>query len=149
MLPIPPGTSWRDVMPIVLPTAAADAEETPGWRRLPGSVKRPKIAPPAIRREKTIASGGLHFLIPITPAQRAAIEAEEEASTLKLARKKNKKAKNDPGHIAAVRELRDRYLENFNRGTILALAKYDVSRALEDHALLKNLARQLRLPKAA
>jgi hypothetical protein len=42
------------------------------------------------------------------------------------------KVKNDPEHVTAARELRDRYLEQVNSQRLLASTqgKYDVSRAL-------------------
>ena len=53
----------------------------------------------------------------------------------KRQRKAGAKAKNDPQHVAAARELRDRYLEHVNAGggasaLAGAAAKYDVSKAL-------------------
>jgi hypothetical protein len=44
------------------------------------------------------------------------------------------RVKNDPKHVAAARELRDRYLERFNSGMMLPQGKYDASRALS-HAV--------------
>jgi hypothetical protein len=50
-------------------------------------------------------------------------------------RAKKPKRKNDPTHVAAARELRDRYLEhlaaNPSAELLPARGKYDVSRALE------------------
>jgi hypothetical protein len=39
--------------------------------------------------------------------------------------------KNDPGLIAAARELRDRYLEQFYAGKVLPTGKYEVCRQIE------------------
>jgi hypothetical protein len=41
------------------------------------------------------------------------------------------KVKANPQHVAKARELRDRYLEQFNSGLVLPCAKYEVSRQLE------------------
>ena len=68
----------------------------------------------------------------------------------KVAVEKPKKAprqrpKNDPRHVDASRELRDRYLEQFNSGLVLPHGKYEVARSLE-------AARQVEsklLPRAA
>jgi hypothetical protein len=53
--------------------------------------------------------------------------------------------KNDPRHVAAARELRDRYLEQFNSGVVLGNGKYDVARALPS----RPAAMPLQLPQAA
>jgi hypothetical protein len=55
------------------------------------------------------------------------------------------KVKADPKHVAAARELRDRYLEQFNSGKLLAHGKYDVSRQIEARAVHTPKA----LPQAA
>ena len=50
---------------------------------------------------------------------------------------KREKAKADPKHVAAARELRDRYLEQFNSGIVsggVPQGKYAVGRALTDSA---------------
>jgi hypothetical protein len=52
---------------------------------------------------------------------------------------KKPKAKNDPRHVAAARELRDRYLEHINTQPILPVGKYDVSRAIAGPAPIKQL----------
>jgi hypothetical protein len=49
---------------------------------------------------------------------------------VKKERAKREKIKADPAHIAAARELRDRYLEQFNAGLVLPNAKYHVCKAL-------------------
>jgi len=43
------------------------------------------------------------------------------------------RVKNDPKHVAAARELRDRWLEQVNAGQVLEAGqgKYEVSRALQ------------------
>jgi hypothetical protein len=45
-------------------------------------------------------------------------------------KKKREKVKANPEHVARARELRDRYLEQFNAGMVLPHAKYEVSREL-------------------
>jgi hypothetical protein len=50
-------------------------------------------------------------------------------------REKKPKLKNDPQHVAAARELRDRYLEQFNAegaGRVLPAGRYDVAVALPE-----------------
>ena len=43
-----------------------------------------------------------------------------------------KKVKANPKHVAAARELRDRYLEQFNAGKVLPQGKYHVGVALPE-----------------
>ena len=54
------------------------------------------------------------------------------------------RAKNDPRHVAAARELRDRYLEHVNAepSALVSEGKYDVSRRIEgrEHAKPRLLA---------
>ena len=52
---------------------------------------------------------------------------------------------NDLRRVAAARELRDRYLEHFNSGRVIAAGKYDVARALP----AATAAAPLALPDAA
>jgi hypothetical protein len=55
------------------------------------------------------------------------------APPLKPKREKKPKLKNDPALVAKARELRDRYLEQFNSGgagLILPAGKYEVARQL-------------------
>ena len=50
----------------------------------------------------------------------------------KTAKPKRQKIKADPAHVAKARELRDRYLEQFNAGTLeLPGGKYEVTRQIE------------------
>lgn len=70
-----------------------------------------------------MTSGGLRYI------DRGDHVPEPEAPKPKRAAKP--RAKNDPKHVAAARELRDRYLEQINTQPLLENGKYDVSRALE------------------
>jgi hypothetical protein len=150
VLPIPPGTSWRDVMPRVLPGIEIKPELP---KTLPGGAKvtpRPsstllrsgeqpkqsyarKIA--VIRSESkhlkglpkgkaaVITAGGLRYL------DRGDYVLEVE---IKPKRESKPRQVNDPKHVAAARDLRDRYLEQLNSQRLLpsAQGEYDVSRAL-------------------
>ena len=61
---------------------------------------------------------------------------------------KRSAVKNDPKLVAAARELRDRYLEQFNSGRFAAPAgKYDVSRAIGEAARSGGVG--VELPEAA
>jgi N-acetylglutamate synthase-like GNAT family acetyltransferase len=129
VLPIPPGTHWSDAKPAVLPgmekvgqQAQLEGGEKPKRRRKP---KAKQAAPPSA------AAGGLWFAPPKPPEPTA---AEKKAQRAKE-RAEKPRPKNDPKLVAAVRELRDRYIEQINEGLLLppaASGKYDVSRALAD-----------------
>ena len=70
---------------------------------------------------KSIACGGLNFNWHAAQAPHAKAKPAPK-----------KVVKNDPKLVAAARELRDRWLEQYNsgEGVTTALGKYDVSRAL-------------------
>jgi len=53
-----------------------------------------------------------------------------EPALERVPRPKAPKEKIDPKYLAAGRELRDRYLEQFNSGLVLPGGKYEVSKAL-------------------
>jgi hypothetical protein len=145
VLPIPPGLSWRDEMPIVLPQPEPAAiEVAPEPKRLPGKRARQAIPtlPPEIKY--SIERSQLHFAAP-KPA---------EAPKEKPPREKRKAIRNDPKLVAAARELRDRWLERVNAGpaVLVPREKYEMSRRLTDQgekegALPANVVRQL--PSAA
>ena len=64
------------------------------------------------------------------PPRDSGVVPQQVVVNAKPVRKKKPKVKNDPKHVAAARELRDRYLEQFNAGLVLPNAKYDVGKAL-------------------
>jgi hypothetical protein len=126
VLPIPPGTHWRDVMPIVLPGEN---------RALPEEKKRSGETPKPRRKALPKASlGKLCFAPPVV-----AKEKPKKAPRPKV--------KNDPKHVAAARELRDRWLEKVNEEPSLLLpqGKYAVGRELTDSS---SATPQLLLPAA-
>ena len=116
VMPIPPGTHWRDAKPLILPNADCrlPIEEK---KQLPGS-RKPKLATGNLQ-PATISAGGLRFATP-----------ESDAPKEKPKRQPKPKVKNDPKLVAAARELRDRWLEKVNSGEYLfeAAGKYDVGR---------------------
>lgn len=116
VLPIPPGTHWRDAKPLILPGPAAPALPEPRQRE-----RAAKEKPPV--KQTVTAMGGLRLGAP-NPAA---------LPTPKPARQKRPTFKNDPRHVAAARELRDRWLEHVNSGEFVLTdgAKYDVTRALQ------------------
>jgi hypothetical protein len=129
-------------MPVLLPTAGVLPGEAREQLKLQGpsskqSARKPKTQ---IQKNQTIAMGGLRFAPPADPTQ--AVEA-------KAPRVKAPKLKNDPQHVAAARELRDRYLEQFNSGLLLGegtQGKYAVGRAIEASSIR---VKPKQLPQAA
>jgi len=113
VLPIPPGTHWKDAKPIVLPGENIIEAQAPKPKQLPGA--KMQMKPP------TTAFGRLQFAVPKPPAEK------------KAKREPRQKQKNDPRLIAAARELRDRWLEKVNdSGGMgdLSNGKYDLTSAL-------------------
>jgi hypothetical protein len=112
VLPIPPGTHWKDPMPVLLPQAQQNLALPPTRSKAP----RPQgpTAPPRPLR----APSRLWF-------------ASSKPAVPKEKPQRKPKVKFDKAHLAAARELRDRYLEQFNSGLVLPQGKYDVSRAID------------------
>jgi hypothetical protein len=143
VLPIPPGTHWRDCKPVVLPGIEVKPEMP---KTLPGGAPvRPRPEEPKVSQARRIAvirsesnrlkgvprgkaavitSGGMRYI------DRG--DYVPEAEPAKPKREAKPRQVNDPKHVAAARELRDRYLEEINSGRVLpqAQTKYDVSRQL-------------------
>jgi hypothetical protein len=118
VLPIPPGVHWKDPMPIFVPevhNALPDKSTEHGLKtRATGKApKTPMLMPPTRRR---VQFGS----VPTAPAPEPVVEKA------KPEKPKREKVKADPAHVAKARELRDRYLEQFNQGMVLPSAKYDV-----------------------
>ncbi len=158
VLPIPPGTHWRDAKPLVLPGITPEPEKPAAPLALPGGAllkprpEQPKLTAAqkaAIHRahskhlmgvplgKKAVLTGGGIKYVERTDFV-AETDTPEELEALVTGAKKPKaprqpRAKNDPKHIAAARELRDRFLDQVNGGLILppTNAKYEVSRQLE------------------
>src|SRR6266550_4187386 len=96
VLPIPPGTHWRDVMPIVLPSES------------------PKLQAPNLRQVQNPKSKIQKREPPTTTLGRLCFASPAQQKIAKPKREPNQKVKNDPKFVAAARELRDRYLEHIN-----------------------------------
>ena len=111
VLPIPPGTHWSDAKPLILPP-------DPNAKALPGKAKR-QAKPVMVPKQRALGSP-LWFGPP--PSEKAKVE---KVKTPRV------KRKNDPKMIAAARELRDRYLEQFNSGLVLSGGKYEVCKQIE------------------
>src|SRR5436309_561067 len=95
-------------MPIILPGGEKPKLEAPKAKKL----RDPKPKMPVT------TLGGLWFAPPAPP------------KPAKREREKKPKVKNDPKHIAAARELRDRWLERVNAdpSLLVSQSKYEVSR---------------------
>jgi N-acetylglutamate synthase-like GNAT family acetyltransferase len=119
VFPIPPGVSWRDVEAVAVPGGENPKLEDRSSNQI-GSAKREMLQSPAIA--KAVGIGFLQFVPP------------EPVEKPKRERPKRVKTKNDPKHIAAARELRDRYLEELNSGrlSLTGEGKYEVSRPALD-----------------
>jgi hypothetical protein len=129
VLPIPPGTHWKDAKPMVLPGLDAQAleEDKRPRRAVPSS--RTKTPKPAIVPPTAIKGGGLRLSVP-------AVAAPSVEPAPKPKREPRPKLKNDPALVCAAREFRDRWLEQVNapdgsgERLLPSAGKYDVSRAL-------------------
>ena len=160
VIPIPPGTHWRDAKPVLLPGGPNQAMGNGEWamgelpKQLPGGalVKARPEQPPAAKVTKAqvaaVARSKSKHLAGV-PAGKAAIitrggvkyidraDAPVEEEVVEKPKPKKPRAprqKNDPKLVSAARELRDRYLEQVNSSMLLppgACGKYDVSRQLE------------------
>jgi hypothetical protein len=146
VLPIPPGTSWRDAKPIVLPgmqRSEVRDQKSEKPKKLPSpkssltSDLRPLTSPssPPPGKVAIVVGGKIRYID--RPGYVAPL-APEPVPAPKPKRAPRPKAKNDPKHVAAARELRDRWMEEINSGRYLpeARAKYEVSRALHLAATL-------------
>jgi hypothetical protein len=153
VLPIPPGTHWRDAKPLVLPGMSEQPKEDLP-KTLPGGAPvrtRPAIQEArvsksqrmAIARSKSahlkglppgkaaiVMSGGIRYI------DRGDYTPEPEPD--KVRKPRAPRQKNNPEYVKAARELRDRFLDRVNAGLILpggqeqaAAVKYDVSRQLQ------------------
>jgi len=120
VLPIPPGVHWKDPMPILIPEAQKALPE-PEKKTRSGETPKPQLMPPTRRR---VQFG------PVPTAQ----PPEPVVEKPKPEKKKREKVKADPAHVAAARELRDRWLEQVNasggRAPLIGEGKYDVARHL-------------------
>jgi hypothetical protein len=147
ILPIPPGADWREVdLPRIVPKAQDDtqllaggpisaralAAKTPrrGLALPPGEGKRP-ITPGEFAAQQRAKARHLQPRGPITPAIAGRQADNPKVRELVEVREPKKRAKNLPDHVAAARELRDRFLEQVNAAGMIEQGKYDPSRQLD------------------
>lgn len=105
VFPIAPGTHWKDVQAVVVPTMAeALSQERPALAGPAARAARARAANPPARRKNVLMNG---FQFASAPPPGAAKQRGNP-------KPKPAKAKIDPKFLAAARELRDRYLEHVN-----------------------------------
>jgi len=156
VLPVPLGTHWSDVRPMILP--ALSGVEGPGEessdfgelssslslraegsraevsgqksdsRSLPAPTRRAKKDRP-VEKRNAVPRNGMWFDVPRQP-EPTATACPERRRGGKPAREKKRKAPHDRRLVAAARELRDRYLEHVNGQVLACEGKYDVSRQM-------------------
>jgi GNAT superfamily N-acetyltransferase len=157
VLPIPPGTHWRDAKPIVLPGIEVKPElpkTLPGGAPIRIRPEQPQYsaAQKAVMRraqskhlkgvplgkKAVITRSGIKYVdrTDFVPE----IDAPDVFEQAKPKPQPKPRAKNDPKLVAAARELRDRWLEQVNTTPLLPQGKYDVSRALPDATATVNVA---------
>lgn len=148
VLPIPPGTHWRDAKPVVLPGMEAMKQEE--QKMLPGGslvVSRPASTKMVTRAQAAAIARGKSAFLSATPAGKAAIvtsggvryveraDAPQEVEQSRPKRERKPRQKHESEYVAAARELRDRFLERVNVEMQQMLpgaqGKYDVSRLVE------------------
>jgi len=130
VLPIPPGTSWQDAKPLVLPGGSGAEMKMLGDEK-ENKPRRPRTPKPESGKHRCTPPGGMRFGAP--PKEGA---VEEKVKKEKPEKQPRAKVKNDPKLVAAARELRDRWLEKANEdpSAFLANGKYDVSRMIAQQA---------------
>jgi hypothetical protein len=150
VLPIPPGVSWRDEMPILLPEPEMPIEgcQLPNEEKAarPTARLRGRVSSSSNRQSqianrqcpKPVVRARVQFGPPVME-QAAAVAAvadpaEVPTTALALPAKAPRKAKKaDPRMIAAARELRDRWLERVNAepSVLTAQARYDIGKTTQ------------------
>ena len=124
VLPIPPGLSWSDQLPLLRPEPIKPDPASPAHahkKLVPGMKAKPQVP---TRGRPHVQAG------PPSAAQVSQQFPPHQATA--EAKPTRQKHKCHPRHIALARELRDRYLEEVNSDPALLLpraAKYDVVRA--------------------
>ncbi len=138
VLPIPPGVRWCDAMPVVLPEQsgveglALSGVEGPGQSGKALAPPREAKAPRRKRVEARAQQAPKRLRLGVGLLRFADAALPQETRVQRKPKRRPPKAKCDPAHVAAARELRDRWLEQFNSAPLLsggAAGKYEVSRA--------------------
>lgn len=141
VLPIPPGTAWQDAKPAILPGLQSVDVTQPmlpaGKRQAP--VKQTTSHKIAIVRSKSrhLCGQPAGTVAVVTKSGIRYIERGDHEPEPKAKRERsNPRPKNNPQHVAACRELRDRYLEAVNAANLLPAAKYDIAKLPDESSVL-------------
>jgi hypothetical protein len=157
VFPIPPGVHWSDELPRILPTAGVPGAGVltagaPGEaQKLIGQQAKRARRAGGVKSEPPKPPRALWFTVADLPAP-----ATKPKRQARRPSQRAPKQKNHPAHVAAARELRDRWLEHVNEGLKVLGAgrgKYDLTRELVDGSVhATNLAQPSALlpaPQAA
>lgn len=152
ILPIPPGVDWREAdLPRIVPQGDDAAE--PGLldgpvtakqladqanakaKRLPGpsqQAQQKRLTPAQYQERLRQRSKHLQPRGPVSPAIVGRQDEKQQPAERDAPKKPTKpRPKNLPEHVAAARELRDRYLEQLNEQRIEETGKYDPTRQID------------------
>jgi hypothetical protein len=155
VVPIPPGVHWQDAMPTLLPQREGEAEQRLLENGLPDAVQEkkrkqgllpsaePRCIPTPAERLQKLREQSKHIkrapkgcVKVMTSAGQKVLRTDDAPSPLEHEMRKPKRpakprAKADERHTAAAKELRARFLEQFNQIGVVEAGKYDPSRALD------------------
>ena len=125
-LPILPGMKWSDELPVLVQTVLVQQELAVDGCEVPVEKKMRAKKTAAAVVIRGIKSGGLR----LSPVVEEVVEVE--AKTEKPVEKLGRIKRADPELAAKARELRDKYLEQFNAmAPALLSGKYDVARDVD------------------
>jgi predicted N-acetyltransferase YhbS len=160
VFPIPPGTHWKDVQAVEVPEERSSAL---GVRSSAKALPRPSSRAPKAKRRGPkpgqvgiIVGGRIKYVnrpgsvapaLPALPALAAPKRDKPKRAAGKACPERSRRI--DREFIKAARELRDRYLEQFNSGSILPNAKYAVAKQLPIANRQAQIANRKSLPQAA
>jgi N-acetylglutamate synthase-like GNAT family acetyltransferase len=153
VVPIPPGVHWQDAMPTLLPRCEGESEQQLLENGLPDAAaekaRKHGLLPPAgaariptpTERLRRLREQSKHIKRPprgclkvMTSAGQKVVRTDDtppDEVVQKPKRPAKPRAKADERHTAAAKELRARFLEQFNQLGVVEAGKYDPSRALD------------------
>jgi N-acetylglutamate synthase-like GNAT family acetyltransferase len=127
VVPIPPGTHWSDAKPVILPGMERGMSGSPMLLEEKATHGRARVREASTSRATVKKSPPANITLGRLQFAPAVVDKP------KPQKPKREKVKADPAHVAAARELRDRWLEQVNSDPMAlpnAQRKYEVSRAL-------------------
>lgn len=128
-LPIPPGMTWRDELPRLVPTEESEKCKAMSDESTPRKALVARRSTPSTSPAPTAVPGKLWFGVP-------KLAIEEKPKRVKPKRVKTV----DPTLASRARELRDRWCERASEVGIAPGGKYDTTRAIEQGTEPKRLA---------